>query len=230
MTAAASASQSSASQSGASQLRASQSRASQFGRVMRAASLALGYPDGEWRQSLPLLHAAADTVTGPPAGHLRSFLGVAGASGADELQQAYVDTFDLHRRCCPYLTYYSHGDTRKRGMALLQFTAAYRAAGFELVSGELPDHIAVLCEFSAAEPDRGCALFRQHRAGLELLRAALDEAGSPWLHVVDAIRAVLPGAAPRDLRRALHLARTGPPAEEVGLEPFAPPEYMGGRR
>ena len=31
-------------------------------------------------------------------------------------------------------------------------------------------------------------------------------------------------------QRALELARTGPPAEEVGLEPFAPPEYMGGRR
>ena len=204
--------------------------ASQFGRVMRAASLALGYPDGEWRQSLPLLYATADAVTGPPGGHLRSFLGVVAASGAGELQRAYVDTFDLHRRCCPYLTYYSHGDTRKRGMALLQFTAAYRAAGFELVSGELPDHLAVLCEFSAAEPDRGRALFQQHRAGLELLRAALDEAGSPWLHVADAVRAALPGAAPRDLRRALHLARAGPPAEEVGLEPFAPPEYMGGRR
>lgn len=204
--------------------------ASQFSRVMRAASLALGYPDSEWRQSLPLLHAAADAITGPPGGHLRSFLRMAEACGAGDLQQAYVDTFDLRRRCCPYLTYYSHGDTRKRGMALLRFTAAYRAAGFELASGELPDHIAVVCEFSAAEPDRGRALFRQHRAGVELLRTALDEAGSPWLHVVDAIRAVLPGPAPRDLRRALHLARTGPPAEEVGLEPFAPPEYMGGRR
>jgi nitrate reductase delta subunit len=211
--------------------------ASQFSRVMRAASLALGYPDSEWRQGLPLLHTAADVITGPPGGHLRSFLRMAEACGAGDLQQAYVDTFDLRRRCCPYLTYYSHGDTRKRGMALLRFTAAYRAAGFELVKGEgeagggeLPDHIAVLCEFSAAEPDRGLALFRQHRAGVELLRTALDEAGSPWLHVVDAIRAVLPGPAPRDLLRALHLARTGPPAEEVGLEPFAPPEYMGGRR
>jgi len=141
-----------------------------------------------------------------------------------------VDTFDLRRRCCLYLTYYSCGDTRKRGMALLQFTAAYRVAGFELIAGELPDHLAVLCEFTAAAPERGRALFRRHRAGLELLRTALDEAQSPWLHVVDAIRAVLPDAAPRDLQRALELARTGPPAEEVGLEPFAPPEYMGGRR
>ena len=58
-----------------------------------------------------------------------------------------VDTFDLRRRCL-YLTYYSFGDTRKRGMALLQFTAAYRVAGFELAADELPDHVAMLCEFT----------------------------------------------------------------------------------
>ncbi len=202
----------------------------EFSRVMRVSSLALGYPDGEWRQRLPLLDEAVTAMRGPSGPHLRSFLVTAAAYAPAELQQAYVDTFDLRRRCCPYLTYYSCGDTRKRGMALLRFTAAYRAAGFELAGGELPDHVAVLCEFTAAAPEPGLALFGKHRAGLELLRAALAEASSPWRHAADAIGAVLPGPRPRDLQRALDLARSGPPAEEVGLEPFAPPEYMGGRR
>jgi nitrate reductase molybdenum cofactor assembly chaperone NarJ/NarW len=202
----------------------------QFSRAMRVASLALGYPDDDWLGQLPLLDSAAGSLTGPAAAPLRRFLNDVRDAGPSELQQSYVDTFDLRRRCCPYLTYYSAGDTRKRGMALLAFTAAYRVAGFELAAGELPDHIAVLCEFTAAAPDRGRALFRRHRAGVELLRTALDDAAAPWLHVIDAIRAVLPEAAPRDLQRALELARSGPPAEEVGLEPFAPPEYMGGRR
>ena len=199
-------------------------------RVMRAGSLALGYPDPEWREHLPLLHAAAETVGEPARTHLASFLSAAAARSPGDFQQAYVETFDLRRRCCPYLTYYSCGDTRKRGMALLQFTAAYRAAGFELAAGELPDHLAVLCEFTAAAPEPGLTLFRKHRAGLELLRTALADAAAPWLDVVDAIRSVLPEPAPRDIQRALDLARSGPPAEEVGLEPFAPPEYMGGRR
>ena len=201
-----------------------------FVRVMRAGSLALGYPDHEWRQHLPLLHAAAEAVGDPARTHLGSFLEAAAARSPGDFQQAFVETFDLRRRCCPYLTYYSCGDTRKRGMALLQFTAAYRTAGFELAADELPDHLAVLCEFTAAAPAPGRALFRKHRAGLELLRTALADAASPWRHAADAISAALPEPAPRDLQRALDLARTGPPAEEVGLEPFAPPEYMGGRR
>lgn len=201
-----------------------------FCRTMRIASLALSYPDDEWRSCLPVLEAAAGELTGAGGAALRRFLTAVAAHTPAELQQAYVDTFDLRRRCCQYLTYYSFGDTRKRGMAMTAFTAAYRAAGFELAAGELPDHLAVVCEFAAAAPQEGLALLRRYRAGVELLRTALDEAGSPWLDVVDAIRAVLPGAAPRDLRRALELARSGPPAEEVGLEPFAPPEYMGGRR
>ena len=205
-------------------------RSREFSRTMRLASLALGYPDDQWWRDIPLMDTAADSLSGPPQAAMRRYLGAVAGLGPGAAQRAYVDTFDLRRRCCPYLTYYSCGDTRKRGMALLEFTAAYRVAGFELTAVELPDHLAVLCEFTAAVPDRGRALFRRHRAGLELLRTALNEVQSPWLHVVDAIRAVLPEAAPRDLQRALELARTGPPAEEVGLEPFAPPEYMGGRR
>lgn len=202
----------------------------EFSRVMRVSSLALGYPDARWREDLTLVAAATEVVGRSAREHLRTFLDEVGGQDERSLAQAYVDTFDLRRKCCLYLTYYSFGDTRKRGMALLQFSAAYRAAGFEVADGELPDHLAVVCEFAAATPERGQALLRRHRAGLELLRTALAQAGSVWLRPVDAIRAVLPQAAPRDLRRAIDLARTGPPAEEVGLEPFAPPEYMGGRR
>ena len=71
---------------------------------------------------------------------------------------------------------------------------------------------------------------QQAISSVELLRMALSDAGSPYVDVLDALRAVLPDPAPADLDRALALARTGPPGEEVGLEPFAPPEYMGGRR
>ena len=198
-------------------------------RVLQAAALCLEYPDEQWSAHLPLLREVADSVAGTGA-QLAEFLVAADRLGAATLARHYVDTFDLRRRCCLYLTYYAFGDTRKRGMALLDFTTAYRRAGFAVASGELPDHLAVVCEFTARAPEIGLELLGRHRAGIELLRLALAEVGSPYLSVVDAVRAVLPAPAPGDLDRALALAQSGPPAEEVGLEPFAPPEYMGGRR
>jgi len=158
---------------------------------------------------------------------------VAHLEGADpqQAQCDYVDTFDLRRRCCLFLTYYAFGDTRKRGMALLRFTHAYKATGYELRADELPDHLSVVCEFAATvDMESGLSLLAEHRAGLELIRMALADMGSPYVDAVDLVRSVLPNLQPGDLERAMELAHAGPPAEEVGLEPFAPPEYMGGSR
>jgi nitrate reductase delta subunit len=199
-------------------------------RALQAAALCLDYPDEEFLDLLPLLRATADALPPGPAAPLARFVRHVADTPAALLARDYVDTFDLRRRCCLYVTYYAHGDTRKRGMAILEFTTAYRTAGLALAGRELPDHLAVICEAAARAPDTGLPLLRRHRAGLELLRSALAEAGSPYLDVVDTVRAVLPEPAPEDLQQALALARSGPPAEDVGLEPFAPPEYLGARR
>jgi nitrate reductase molybdenum cofactor assembly chaperone NarJ/NarW len=199
-------------------------------RALQASALCLEYPDEALLQHLPLLEQAAAALApgvGTPLGRFVEYLGVTDPS---RLTRDYVETFDLRRRCCVYLSYYAFGDTRKRGMALLRFTSAYREAGITLVGGELPDHLGLVCEVAARVPETGLALLRDNRAGIELLRIALDAAGSAYVDILDTIRAVLPEPAPQDLQRALELARTGPPAEEVGLEPFAPPEYMGARR
>ena len=199
--------------------------------ALQAASLLLGYPDDQLYAQLPLLRAAGQQLPAPAAAPLLAMVGHLEATGLHEAQLAYVDTFDLRRRCCLYLTYYAFGDTRKRGMALLRFTHAYKAAGQALASDELPDHLSVLCEFAATgDLASGLALLADHRAGLELIRIALADLHSPYVQAVDLIRAVLPDPAPQDLERAMQLATTGPPAEEVGLEPFAPPEYMGATR
>ena len=198
-------------------------------RALRVAAQLLSYPDDVLYERLLLLTEAA-ALCGPAAEPLARVCVELRATPQDVAQARYVDTFDLRRRCCLYLTYFSHGDTRNRGMALLRFSTAYKVAGFEVTDGELPDHLAVVCEFAAAEPEAGRDLLRKHRAGLELLRMALAERESFYLDVVDAIRAVLPDPAPKDMEKALSLARSGPPAEEVGLEPFGPPELTGGRR
>jgi nitrate reductase delta subunit len=193
----------------------------------QACSLLLAYPDEELGRRLPLLGSVVGGLPSHLGDPLARFVTHAERTPPLDLAAHYVETFDHTRRCCLYLTYYAHGDTRKRGMALLAFKTAYRRAGLELGSGELPDHLAVVLEFAAAtDPAAGRRLLLDHRAGIELLRLALDESGSPYVHVLQAVSATLPSLRGDERVAVARLAAEGPPAEEVGLAPFAPPEYM----
>lgn len=188
-------------------------------------SALLDYPTEELLAHLTEIEEA---VTGLPtelssplvrfAGHLR---------GGDlrSLQEEYVETFDHTRRCALYLTYFAYGDTRRRGVALVQFKQAYRRAGVEFdpgeESGELPDHLCAVLQFGASVDRRGAwRLLLDHRAGLEMLRIALIEAGSPWGDVVVALCATLPVLQGEEADAVRRLIEEGPPAEEVGLEPY----------
>ena len=143
------------------------------------------------------------------------------------LRAAYVDTFDLRRRATPHLTYYEHGDTRRRGAALLRLKRLYREAGLEFESDELPDHLSVMLAFAALAPrGYGDALLAEHRPALELLHGALDASGSPYAHVLEAVCRSLPPLRPDQRDKLALLGSAGPPEEQVGLEPYVPEEVM----
>ena len=186
-------------------------------------SLLLSYPDDELLDRRPLLRTAIDTLPGPIGAPLLGFLDHLDRTPLAELTADYVATFDHRKRFSPYLTYFAYGDTRKRGMALLRFKHAYRAAGLELGVDELPDHLSVVLEFAAIEPAVGRRLLIEQRAGLELMRLGLREAGSPWAGVLESVSATLSPLAGRDRDAVARLAASGPPEEEVGLEPYALP-------
>ena len=204
----------------------------QLATARQVASLLLGYPEQTLLDRLPLLRAAAAPLPTELAGPLGRVLDHVETTPLDRQQADYVETFDLRRRCCLYLTYFTHGDTRKRGMALLQFKHLYTRAGMTLADGELPDHLAVVLEFTAlGDAARGERLLHEYRPGLELLRVSLEERGSPYAGVLQAVCATLPPVEAADREAVLRLAQQGPPAEDVGLDPygatpFAPPEYM----
>ncbi|HET6909527.1 MAG TPA: nitrate reductase molybdenum cofactor assembly chaperone [Mycobacteriales bacterium] len=195
----------------------------------KLASVLLQYPTVRLFDGLDHLEASA-AQTAPRAGRdaFGRFLDWLRVTSPTEVAQHYVETFDLRRRCALYLTYYRYGDTRRRGMAMLAFTAAYRAAGFEPSAAELPDYLPLVLDFAALTP-RGQRLLRTHRADLELLRRALHDVGTPYADVTDAVCAQFPGLGKREQALVRRWWQEGPPAEEVGLEPFAPPGYLTGQ-
>jgi nitrate reductase molybdenum cofactor assembly chaperone NarJ/NarW len=111
---------------------------------------------------------------------------------------------------------------------VLRFKQTYLRSGFLLDDRELPDHLCVVLEYAATvDQERGRALMLDHRAGLELLRLSLRDGGSPWAPAVDAVTATLPPLRGDEMDAVRRLAAEGPPEEEVGLEPFAMPEFAG---
>jgi nitrate reductase molybdenum cofactor assembly chaperone NarJ/NarW len=199
------------------------------GKAFKLASVLLQYPTMALFDGIGVLDAEAAGLPRPAAAAFGRFIGWLRATPTDEVARHYVATFDLRRRCALYLTYYRHGDTRNRGMAMLAFKAAYRAAGFEPAGDELPDYLPLVLDFAALHPS-GERLLRTHRADLELLLRALREADSPYASVIEAVCALLPGLRKPGLALVAKAWTDGPPAEEVGLEPFAPPDYLGGFR
>jgi nitrate reductase molybdenum cofactor assembly chaperone NarJ/NarW len=195
-------------------------------RAWQTQSLLIGYPDEQLDDRAGLLGEVAGTLPEPVGAPLLRFLEHLRATPPGQLAADYVATFDHRKRCCLFLTYYGHGDTRKRGMALLHLKQTYAAAGLALTDEELPDHLSVVLEYAAIAPDHGGRLLTEHRAGLELLRLALHDADSPWADILDSISATLPPLAGDHRTAVARLAAQGPPAEQVGLAPFAPPEYM----
>lgn len=190
-------------------------------------SIALRYPDDELMGSRADVAGAADALPASPARDaLRSFLAWWVGEPADALRRTYVETFDFSRRTALDLTYYTHGDRRQRGLALLDLRRRYDTAGLELDGPELSDHLPVVLEFAALDPAAGGEILADFRPVIELIRLSLERVGSPYADLLAALCLALPDLSGDEAAELRRLALEGPPGETVGLEPFAPPEVM----
>lgn len=184
--------------------------------IWQCAATLLTYPD---RQDD--IDELLDRIDGGAAALLAGTAAARRATDSLHAQAEYVETFDMRRNCTMYLTYWTAGDTRNRGAAMLAFVNAYRAAGVSPPKGETPDFLPVLLEFAATvDPHAGRRLLVEHRVAIDILGQALADAGSPYAHTVAAVANTLPHATERDLLRAQQLAASGPMVEAVGLQPF----------
>jgi len=196
--------------------------------VWQAASLLLSYPDEQLPERLDTVEALLVHAEASSANLLRR--AVAALRAADPMTAAvdYVETFDMRRRSTMFLTYWTGGDTRNRGMQMLAFATAYREAGAEPPVGEAPDHLPVVLEFAATvDPRAGRRLLLAHRAPLDILHRALSDAGSPYAFAVGAVCETLPAVTDQEVQQVSQLMASGPPAEAVGLQPFTAAVSLG---
>lgn len=192
--------------------------------VHQVASLCLSYPDAALFSKIGLVRAALDEINcEATAEPLRRFVGHLAATDQVAMGREYAEVFDLSSKRTLYLSYWTDGDTRRRGAALGEFKQLYRDSGFLVdLAGELPDHLPIVLEFCArADPVIGVAVLTRYRVAIELIRFGLLDRGTPYADVLESVCATLPGAPPADRAAALAM-RPAIPVETVGLEPFDP--------
>ncbi|MDO5050091.1 MAG: nitrate reductase molybdenum cofactor assembly chaperone [Actinomycetaceae bacterium] len=192
------------------------------------ASVLLDYPPEDFHDQLQVIRLELDNVDGAVADEFEEFLNWADSQKLRDVEDLYVRTFDQKRKCNLYLSYYSAGDTRMRGSAILAFQQAFEAMGWKVSGGELPDYLPAVLELSARTGDELAEhLLAIHREGLEVLRAALESLDSPWSHVVNGLVLTLPELDEKAREAFNKLVLQGPPSELVGVQSLPFPITVG---
>ena len=188
-----------------------------------AASWCLSYPDEELLGRVPLIRRALAEFPGLDR-PFHDVLQLLTTVPLGESQARYVQEFDLSRRHAFHLSYWTDGDTRRRGEVLAGFKQVYRDSGMLVdLHGELPDYLPMVLEFAATvDLNTGRKVLTDYRASLEMLRLALVDDNLPQAAVLQAVCDSLPGKSPTDRQQIMKMAGYGPPSESVGLDPYDP--------
>ncbi len=102
-----------------------------------------------------------------------------------EIQQIYVQTFDMQPEHDLHMTHHIHGDSRDRGPALIDLAEHFKANGLELKEGEIPDYLPLLLEYvSTLEVDESRFFLADVGKILAILAENLEKSESPYAKLI----------------------------------------------
>ncbi|PKN24074.1 MAG: nitrate reductase molybdenum cofactor assembly chaperone [Deltaproteobacteria bacterium HGW-Deltaproteobacteria-21] len=97
------------------------------------------------------------------------------------IQEEYTGTFDLNPSMNLNMSHHKWGDDRKRGDALAALSGLYQVAGFDMSTGELPDHLPLVLEFLSICPEAaGEVIKADYRNEVHGLARRLNEKESSY--------------------------------------------------
>lgn len=145
----------------------------------------LDYPDQELKDNLVTINKALalqpQQLEEEEKEVLEHFLQYMQEKSLLQLQQDYVQTFDMVPEHSLHLTHHLFGDDRGRGPALVDLGEHYKGMGMEMRTGEIPDHLPLILEYVATLDEMGARVFLADAAKvLKVLAANLEKSDSPY--------------------------------------------------
>jgi nitrate reductase delta subunit len=157
-------------------------------RLFQIIARLLDYPDEELMGSLHELAALVEEdrdLTDSERKDLQSVIAWPGMHTCLGFQELYVQTFDMTPEHDLHLTHHLFGDDQGRGPALIDLAEHYKASGFEVKPGELPDYLPLMLEYVATLDEMQSRVFLGDAGKvLRALAANLEKAGSPYAKLV----------------------------------------------
>ncbi len=129
-------------------------------------SLLLDYPTKETQELLPLVMPYLEEeklLNKSSLRDMRRFVDIVGKLDLLDWQEIYTKEFDYASSSSLYLFDQVYGDSKRRGMAMVDLKQLYASEGMEIATGELPDYLPVLLEFIAStqSPEKGADLLAE---------------------------------------------------------------------
>ena len=157
-------------------------------RIYTIISRLLDYPDQELMDNLELLQHMVDRELELSSSERRSVTQVLQwmkGQSLLELQEDYVQTFDLKPEHSLHLTHHLFGDDRGRGPALVDLGEHYKSTGLQAVESELPDYLPLILEYVATLDDVSARFFLADAAKvLTVLADNLEQAQKPYASLI----------------------------------------------
>ena len=149
---------------------------------LRLLSVLLQYPDHDFLSQIEMIETEIEDL---PSKKMKkcmdNFLCYLKTHSPIDLQEGYTAAFDMNPSTTLNLTYQLYGDNEKRADVLARLQQRYRDAGYERITGELPDYLPMMLEFLSVCPDtENTRLIWECLRGLEDIVDRLQKAAPPY--------------------------------------------------
>ena len=158
------------------------------------------YPAAGYREhveSAAAVHRANRTAAA--AEHVQAFADAVRGRSLSEMEELYIQTFDLNPDACLDIGWHLFGEDYARGEFLVKLRQEMRRYGVA-ERDELPDSLLTVLPLAARMPEEEAAPFRARflRPAVEKIRKAVAAESNPYANLLAALAVLLGGAGDRD--------------------------------
>lgn len=154
------------------------------------------YPAPGYRERLTAAAAILAPSNAAAAELLQAFADSIDGRSLSQMEELYIQTFDLNPDACLDIGWHLFGEDYARGEFLVKLRQEMRRYGIA-ERDELPDSLLTVLPLAARMPDEEAAPFRAGflRPAVEKIRKAVPAESNPYASLLAALAVLLGGAA-----------------------------------